>query len=94
MDKAQQKIVNKFKKTQDYRDICYMIDHVRNEEVRISCIEALNYKIGTNILFSESNTKIKNVIIGRKGEIRVQITPKYGIIAACAIVDFKNTQNQ
>lgn len=86
------KTINRFKKSQDYKDICYMVDHVVREDVRLSCIESLNYKVGLNILMPNNDPGIKGIILGKDGEIRMQITPKRGFIAACAIVDFKNSK--
>lgn len=93
MTEKQKKLIRTFKRSQDYRDICYMIDHVENTEVLLSCIEGLNYKLGTNMMMKENKRDPKSVIIGTNGEFRVQITKCEDMFAACAIVERKNKTN-
>lgn len=93
-----QKIVN-FKKSQHYRDICYMIDHVKNRDICLNCLEDLNYRIGTNLIMSKKESKIKSVNLGKNGEYRVQVTPFKNNFATFAIYDPKkhtksNTNNK
>ena len=90
----EQKIIKSFKKTQDYRDICYMIDHITMYDIMISCIEDLNYKIGLNILTSKEKGNIKNITLGKKGEIRIQLTKTKNNCNICAIIEnFKTNIN-
>ena len=92
MTEKDKKIIKLFKRSQDYIDICYMVDHVSNKEVRLSCIEELNYKLGTNMMMEGNQMEPKSVIIGRNGEFRVQITKCEDLFATCAIVEkTKNT---
>lgn len=91
MTEKEQNLIKSFKRSQDYKDICYMIDHVENKEVRLSCIEELNYKIGTDMMIKETQKGPKSVIIGRNGEFRVQVTKCEDMFAACAIVEKQKT---
>lgn len=73
--------------SRDIRDICYFIDHVKNTDFRISLIKELGYRIGVNVATNKSNEK--DIIIGKRGEIRIQIMPKdskYPLVA-CAIIE-------
>lgn len=83
-------MINKFKKSRDYVDISYFIDHVNDIEFRISLLEELGYRIGTMIV--KHDLGVKNVIIDKKKEIRMQITPKFKNIniARCIIINPKN----
>lgn len=71
----------------DIRDICYFVDHVKNLDFRVSLIKSLGYNIGVDIV--DNDSKVKTVRKGKRGEIRVQITPCYkGVpIAKCAIIE-------
>lgn len=80
-------MIKKFKNTQDYIDICYMVDHVKDLDFRLSCLESLGYRIGINVIKNESN--VKDIMIGKNKDIRVQVTPKIGKlnIVKCVIID-------
>lgn len=69
----------------DYRDICYFIDHVKDIGLRVSILKYLGYQIGINVV--EAGAKEKDVIIGKRKEKRIQITPKfkYAPVAQCVI---------
>ena len=71
----------------DVRDICYFITHVKNLELRVSLIESLGYKIGVDVVKPYSHEKM--VTVGKRKEVRVQITPKIGNspLVKCAIID-------
>ena len=73
----------------DIRDIGYFIDHVSNLKLRESAIVALGYSIGCNVVKGES--PIKAIVIGKKGEHRVQIENQINgyPLVKCAII--KNT---
>lgn len=79
----------KFKNSQDYIDICYMIDHVRDVDVRLSVLEQLGYKVGTIITRNDSN--IKDYYIDKQDNIRMQVTNKFNKvnIASCVIINPK-----
>ena len=74
------KRIEKFKKSQDYNDICYMIDHIKENETRIDVLQVLGYKIGFDV-----------VKIGKKNDLRMQVTPKFKNvnIAQCVIIESK-----
>ena len=73
--------------TNDYRDICYFITHVKNLELRVSLIESLGYRIGVNVVNQFNHEK--QITIGKRKEVRIQITPQLGKtpIAKCAIIE-------
>lgn len=87
-------MVKSFINGQDYKDICYFIDHVADVSVRLSCLEELGYRIGTDIVKGES--KVKSVKIGKQGEIRMLVTPKFKNIniARCVIIENKKKKNK
>jgi len=74
--------------SRDFKDIEYFIDHVDNIYARVDVIESLGYKIGVDVVTKETD-KVKKVIVGKKGELRVQITPAVnGIpLAKCVILE-------
>lgn len=81
--------IEEFKSGIDYRDICYMIDHVNILSTRCDVIEKLGYRVGVDIISKDCGTK--NVRIGKNGEFRVQISAKDKNVglAKCAIVEYK-----
>ena len=83
------KRIEKFKKSQDYIDICYMIDHIKEEETRIDVLQVLGYKIGLDIVKIDKG--VKNIYIGKKNDLRMQVTPKFKNvnIAQCVIIESK-----
>lgn len=83
------KRIEKFKKSQDYIDICYMIDHVKEEETRIDVLQVLGYKIGLDIVKIDKG--VKNIYVGKKNDLRMQVTPKFKNvnIAQCVIIESK-----
>lgn len=82
-------MIEKFKHTQDYIDICYMIDHIKNIDIRISVLKELGYTIG--LLISKENITVKNIIIDKQKNLRIQVTPKYrGLNMAHCVIIKKN----
>ena len=79
------KKIKSFKESQDYIDICYMIDHVSNPSIRNSCLEDLGYSIGLNLVTKDNKTESKDVIIGAKGEFRVQSATAENDFVDCVI---------
>lgn len=81
------KRIKKFKTTQDYIDITYMIRHVLDENTRINVLETLGYKIGIDVV--KGNNNIGDIIIGKKNELRMQVTQKQkGLnFAKCVIIE-------
>ena len=59
--------------TRDFRDIQYFIDHVYNLDARVDVLEKLGYKIGLVVVTKDS--VVGRIIKGKKGELRIQITP-------------------
>ena len=79
--------IEEFKKSQDYIDICYMVAHVKEENVREDVIKSLGYRIGLD--FVKSDSPPTTVIKGKKNDFRVQITKTIFKTAKCAIVEQK-----
>ena len=80
------KKINVFKTTQDYKDIIYMIQHVKDYNTRCDVLKCLGYHIGIDL---EQNEKGEgNIIIGKRQEIRMQVTPKdkYNM-SKCVIIE-------
>ena len=71
----------------DIRDICYFVTHVKNLDLRVSLIESLGYRIGVDVATSYSHEKM--ISIGKRKEVRVQITPqvKGNPLVKCAIIE-------
>lgn len=67
-----------------------MIDHVNDIDFRLSLLEELGYRIGTSIV--KVDLGVKHIILGKKNEIRIQVTPKHKNvnIAKCVIIEPKN----
>ena len=74
--------------TRDFNDIEYFIDHVRNIDARIDVIQKLGYKIGVDVVTKETDI-VKKVIVGKRGELRIQIAPaEKGLpLAKCVILE-------
>ena len=72
----------------DFKDIEYFIDHVTNIDARLDVLKKLGYKIGLDIV-NEKTDVVKRVLVGKKGELRIQVTPKDKRlpIAKCVILD-------
>lgn len=79
------------KKKKDYsldiRDISYFVDHVKDIKLRLDIIKNLGYKIGVNV--ATKGCKEKDVMIGKKNELRIQLTPidKKIPLVTCAIIE-------
>ena len=87
MNKKLERKVKKFKSSQDYIDICYMIDHVREWKPRLDCLQKLGYRLGINIL-NNKEYNVKTLTIGKRNEIRMQVTPKdKKNLAACVKIE-------
>ena len=73
--------------TRDFNDIEYFIDHVNDIDARIDVLQKLGYKIGVDIVTKETD-KVKKVIVGKRGELRIQVAPapKGLPIAKCVIL--------
>ena len=74
-------MINKFKSSQDYKDICYMIDHIDDCELRVEMIEKLGYLV---ISDKASNNQIKAITC--EGKIKMQITPIIDVIGMARFV--------
>ena len=73
--------------SRDYRDICYFVKHVKNIDLRISLLQELGYRIGLNVV--RKGDKEMDIIIGKRGERRIQVTPQLSKtpIAKCVIIE-------
>lgn len=83
-------IINLCANSQDYRDICYMVDMIEDTEIRVDVIKRLGYKIKSSNL----DNNLKSIYSTKKNELMIQITPKLPIInkTRCVIfnkIDFK-----
>jgi hypothetical protein len=74
--------------TRDFNDIEYFIDHVSDIKARIDVIQKLGYKIGVDVVTKETDI-VKKVIVGKRGELRIQIAPaEKGLpLAKCVILE-------
>ena len=74
--------------TCDLKDIAYFIDHVDYINARVDVLEKMGYKIGVDVVNKETD-KVGKVIVGKKGELRVQIAPaQKGLpLAKCVILE-------
>ena len=72
----------------DFNDIEYFIDHVCDVDARIDVLQKLGYKIGVDVV-TKNTDKVKKVIVGKRGELRIQVAPaKKGIpLAKCVILE-------
>ena len=87
MNKKTKRKLKRFKCSQDFIDICYMIDHVKEWKPRLDCLQKLGYRIGINIL-GDKNYNVKTISIGKRNEIRMQVTSKdKKNLAACVIIE-------
>ena len=81
--------MRKYKKAinQDYRDICYFVDHVKDIKLRVDIIKSLGYKIVVNIV-KEGDVE-KTITVGKRKELRLQIEPvdKHSPLVQCAIIE-------
>ena len=59
--------------SRDFNDIEYFIDHVEDVNARVDVLQKLGYKIGVDVVTAKTDI-IKKVIVGRKGELRIQVT--------------------
>lgn len=76
-----------FIKTQDYIDISYMIDHIDDYELRVEMIEKLGYLVTS---LKTENNSVK--VISKHGKkIKMQITPKIGLIGIARFVIMSTT---
>jgi hypothetical protein len=74
--------------TRDFNDIEYFIDHVSDIKARIDVLQKLGYKIGVDVVTKETDI-VKKVIVGKRGELRIQIAPaEKGLpLAKCVILE-------
>ncbi len=74
--------------TRDFNDIEYFIDHVSDIKARIDVLQKLGYKIGVDVVTKETDM-VKKVIVGKRGELRIQIAPaEKGLpLAKCVILE-------
>lgn len=56
-------MIEKFKSSQDFIDISYMIDHVEDIKFRLSLLEELGYKLGTSIVKTDLGVKHISIVL-------------------------------
>lgn len=78
-------IINLCMNSQDYRDICYMIDMVEDTEVRVDVIK----KLGYSVKLVNFDNGLKSIIKTSRNELLIQITPKIPLINKTRCVIFK-----
>lgn len=80
------KIIEQVEKSQKYAYICYLIDCIKDISTLERFLKSSGCEIGINVV--KNDTKPKHIEIGKRGEIRVQISPKdkYTNTAKCAII--------
>ena len=73
--------------SRDYRDIGYFVKHVKDIDLRISLLQELGYRIGLNVV--KKGDKEMDVVIGKRGEKRIQVTPQLSKtpVAKCVILE-------
>jgi len=74
--------------SRDFNDIEYFIDHVQDVNARVDVLQKMGYRIGIDVVTEKTNI-VKKVIVGKKGELRVQVTlaPKGYPLAKCVILE-------
>lgn len=60
----------------DFADINWVINHVKDLRARLSVLEQLGYRIGKDPYVDENTTYIKSAKVGKRGEIRIQVSRK------------------
>lgn len=75
MKKKSYLCLEKFKNTQDYLDINYMIKHVNDTQVRASVIESLGYNVVR--VTQSQNLGEGYLMFDKQGNLYMQIIPKY-----------------
>lgn len=87
LNKKNLETLQKFKESRDYRDITYFTKRISNIKILKSILEDLGYRIGIDIIKSQVNP-INTCQIGKKGEIRMQISNRIPCekYVLCAII--------
>ena len=83
--------IKEFVSSKDYRDIVYMVDHIKNHETLCSCLEDLGYKIGIDIILKRDRP-IKDIQVFKGKEIRMIIAYNGKKIGISVIVDIEKTK--
>lgn len=60
----------------DFMDINWVIDHVKDIKPRIDILKELGYRIGYNLYVNKNKNALKSIIIGKRGELRIQVSEK------------------
>ena len=81
-------MINLCVNSQHYRDITYMIDMIKDTEVRVDVIKQLGYKV----ILSNFNEGVKSIHRTNYNKILIQITPIIPIInkTRCVIFNKKD----
>lgn len=62
--------IPQIQQSQDYKDICYVVDHVEDFEIRVDILKKLGYQIAISKHFHS----IKDIII-QGNKIKIAISP-------------------
>ena len=60
----------------DFMDINWVIDHVKDIKPRIDILKELGYRVGYNLYVNKDKSALKSMIIGKRGELRIQVSEK------------------
>lgn len=60
----------------DFMDINWVIDHVQDIKPRIDILKELGYRVGYNLYVNKNKSVLKSMIIGKRGELRIQVSEK------------------
>lgn len=60
----------------DFMDINWVIDHVKDIKPRIDILKELGYRVGYNLYVNKNKNALKSMIIGKRGELRIQVSEK------------------
>ena len=73
----------------DFMDINWVIDHVKDVKPRIDILKELGYRIGYNLYVNKNKNALKSMIIGKRGELRIQVSEKIHDLpfAYCVILE-------
>ena len=83
---SQKSQLEKFRESNHYKDICYLIDHIANQDVLNSCAEELGYSVGIDIFSKEVKPMVKQILVGKNKEFRVVTLLRKGSQIAETIV--------
>lgn len=71
----------------DYKNIHYLVKHVKDIDLRISLLKELGYRIGLNV--TRKGDKEMDITTGKRGEKRIQVSSQVLTlpVAYCVILE-------